>query len=836
MYSKYRSHTSFTAYCVLVLALAAQPASAQGGSRAAAAVPNAAGSVAGVVTSVEGGEAMVGVTVELVELRLRRISDARGRYAFSSVPAGTYTLRFSRLGLTVLDRWVEVGAGTAAAVNVALADEAILLDPVMVLMERTRLVGDVARARMLPGSAHVIGQEQLNEQLLAFDDINTILRQVPGVNIQEEEGYGARPNIGLRGTGTERSSKITVMEDGILVAPAPYAAPAAYYFPVVGRMEAVEVRKGSSQVKYGPRTVGGALNLVSTSIPHELRVSLDASGGPAASGKLLARVGDSYRHGGWLVETYNLRTDGFKEIDGTGDSGFRVSNHMAKLRLNTDRSRPGAYHELEFKAGVFDEVANETYLGLTESDFRVTPLRRYAASQLDVLTADQRQLQLRYFVRPLSWLDVTTTAYRNDMSRNWYKLQSVLGRGLGGVLQQPEQYATELDILRGANSGDDALRMRAGLRDYYSQGVQSVVGLRLRVFDVLNDIEVGVRLHEDQEARFQHEDSYRMSGGRMVLTSAGAAGTQENRVSDARATAFYVQNHLSHGRVTLTPGVRHESIEFVRRDYAPGDAERVTVSGQRENGVDVWIPGIGTSVLVRRGVRVFAGVHKGFGPPGPGASEDSRAETSVNYELGTHFQAGNGSVELVGFYSDYANILGAATLSSGGQGTGDLYNGGAVEVLGLEALAEYDVLGGELRRSLPVQLTYTLTKAQFKSAFESAYAPWAVVEVGDRLPYLPEHQLHGSVGYGQDAWRLRLAATYGGQLRTVAGQGAIPPEHTTDAYVVFNLSGEYALSRWGTAYVGVQNLTDERYVVARQPAGARPGLPRTVHAGIRLQY
>jgi Fe(3+) dicitrate transport protein len=133
---------------------------------------------------------------------------------------------------------------------------------------------------------------------------------------------------------------------------------------------------------------------------------------------------------------------------------------------------------------------------------------------------------------------------------------------------------------------------------------------------------------------------------------------------------------------------------------------------------------------------------------------------------------------------------------------------------------------------VPVRVTYTHTRAEFRSAFDSDYDPWGEVEIGDRLPYLPEHQMSGSIGYDRSRWSVTLSTVGSAVMRTRAGQGDIPEGKGTDSYVVFNLAGELHLDRVGTLFAGVQNLSDERYSVARRPAGLRPGLPRTLVAGL----
>ncbi|MBR9990708.1 MAG: TonB-dependent receptor [Gemmatimonadetes bacterium] len=788
--------------------------------------------VQGRVTA-EGAAALAGVSVEMVGADRRAVSDNLGRFRFSDVRPGSYSLRFSLIGRTVLERQIEVDGPGVHEVEIELDKAPVGLEPLLVLLDRTRLTGGGHATAEIAGSAHVIGEQELEDRKQLFDDVHQLLRSVPGVHVQEEDGYGLRPNIGMRGAGSDRSAKITVMEDGVLAAPAPYAAPAAYYFPVAGRMEAIEVRKGSSQVRHGPFTVGGAVNLVSSSIPSDLSVLVDAAGGESGSKKVRARVGDSGTHFGWLLETYQLRTDGFKRLDGGGSTGFDLRDYVAKARVTTSLDAR-VYQDLQFKAGYYDESSDETYLGLTSEDFEVTPLRRYSASQKDRMKADQRQLQVRHFLR-FGTVDVTTTAYRNDVTRNWYKLQSVNGRSIAAVLSDPAADAAALAVLRGTDSDEGALRVRANNRAYEARGIQTSVGLTTSALGG-HALELGARFHQDEEDRFQHEDAFTMSTGAMQLSAAGGAGTQANRVSRADAWSFFVQDRMEFGRLTLSPGVRYETIDFVREDYASGDATRSAPSGVRTNDVSVWIPGLGASWQAGSGLRLFGGVHRGFAPPGPGADQETRPERSVNYEAGTRLNRARLAVQAVGFFSDYTNILGAETLAGGTDGSGDLFNGGAVHAWGGEFSADYEMQPGNGVWRVPVHAAYTFTRATFRSDFESSYEPWGSVSSGDELPYIPTHQLYVRSGVERGPFSGSLTANYTSAMRTAAGSGALDTEQSTDAAFVLGLGAEYRVASRLAVYGGVQNLTDAMYVVARRPAGLRPGLPRTVQIGLRLTH
>lgn len=537
---------------------------------------------------------------------------------------------------------------------------------------------------------------------------------------------------------------------------------------------------------------------------------------------------------GYLIETVQQATDGFKRLDGGGDTGYDLQDYRVKLAWEQPDA-DALYQRIELKLGRTDQDSDETYLGLTDADFRVSPQRRYAASQLDNITTEHEQTELRHVIAFTDVLDLSTTLYQHDFNRAWYKLDSVTGGSLANVLANPVQFANQFAWLTGGTSPDNALIVRNNNRAYEQRGIQSVLGWSILGDTVQHQLEFGVRRHKDEEDRFQQDDRFRMQDGIMIRTTAGAPGSQENRVVAAAATAIYVQDEIRFGNFILTPGIRHERIDLDRFDYALTDPTRGNgPTAVLRDRVSETIPGVGLTWQVATDWALFASVHKGFNPPAPGTNATS--EESVNTEIGARYNLGALSAEVVGFHNAYDNLVGTCTASTGGNCTiGDQFDGGEARVQGFEARVNYTLnAGGAIE--FPLQANYTLTDAEFRSSFASGFGEWGNVVSGDALPYLPENLFHAGIGARATRWHVNLATAYIDEMRTRAGQGSVPAGQRTDSAWVWDLSGGWNLTDSFELFGRIENLADKEYIVSRRPSGARPGLPRTALVGFRYAF
>ena len=715
------------------------------------------------------------------------------------------------------------------------------LDPVVI-------VGD--RAKYIAGSGQYINTlkiEKLNQP-----NVNNVLRIVPGVNVRDEEGFGLRPNIGLRGTPVNRSAKITLMEDGILIAPAPYADPSAYYFPTFSRMQGIEVLKGSSQIKYGPYTIGGAINLLSTGIPNTFKGFAQVGYGSFGTNQQRIWVGDSRKNIDYVFEINRMASSGFKVLQNGENTGFDRRDVMGKIRWHTDEDAK-IPQSVMLKMVASVEEGNETYLGLTYEDFQTNRLSRYAATQKDILDMNHNHLSLTHTISPVEGLKFHTTAYYSFTYRDWARVNSIAGQSLNNILQNPASLANAYQVMTGNANG--AIDYQSAERNFFSKGIQTNAQYLFVKNDWTHKIQFGIRYHLDQADRFATRSTYNMTNGTMILSAAGIKGNQENQIRNGQSLATFLNYDISFKRLKVSPGVRYENIHFDFQNYGTADNARLgTVLRSAENQLTVILPGIGLHYWLNENMNLLGGIHKGFSPPGmpsvTATSGQAKMETSVNYELGYHFEKNGYTAQVVGFYNNYSNILGSDNMSGGGAGTGDMFNAGNANIQGIEISFEGNLLSNKNNPSgisFPVSLAYTFTDARFQETFINEGGDWGIgrINQGDRIPFITPHLLTANVGMSNQKFDITLSSRFTGITRVKPGAGSpiIPTDLVKYAdvnalaeFLIIDLSTNYDVTESLTAFATINNLTNSKAIVANLPQGYRPNMPLSFNTGLKIRF
>lgn len=697
---------------------------------------------------------------------------------------------------------------------------------------------------------------QVDEELLErfnYDDPTAVLQQVPGVYVQQEDGFGLRPNIGLRGVSANRSSRITLLEDGVLFAPAAYAAPAAYYFPLVTRMAGADVYMGAATIPYGPRTVGGAIDLRNREIPRELAGGLDVALGSTWLGRAHAHLGASNSWGGFLVEGVYLHSEGYKHIgDPDGENagqttGFDRGEILLRGQLHGALSE-NVYHRLELRLGFSGEISNETYLGLTDEDFRADPYLRYEATRLDRMGWWRTQAQLRHTLEVGDDFTLRTIAYRHDLERAWTKLNAMGGLptevgsqarvNLYDVLVNPVgQNAVSLAILRGEQSttgtAPDYLLIGTNARRFGNTGIQSDAVGRFETGPFRHQLRGGVRLHHDAVDRHHFEDAYAMiaeseMAPRLERVTDESYTTLRSHV-EALALSGYLAWAVSWETLTLTPGVRTELIWNTFSQDGGGESTDFRAA---------VLPGASLEWAIIPELRVFGGVMQGFSPVAPGQAENVRPEESITYEAGVRasHRETRTQAQLTAFVNDYSNFLQECSFSAGcAEAMADAQaNAGEALIAGVDVRVQTDLRIDDVK--LPLRASYTFTYTELQSVIENTPNPqYAGGQPGDHLPYVPEHQVSVQAGVEMRDFGLNVAASYVGEMWEAVGSGdELVPVPRTEAMFLLDATAYLQIFEGVRLYVRGENLTLTQVITARHPFGARPNRPFLVQGGLRL--
>lgn len=681
---------------------------------------------------------------------------------------------------------------------------------------RVDIIGKKENLERMPGSGSIIDQETL-ESSRVFTT-SEALRKVPGINARDEEGLGLRPNIGIRGLNPTRSTKITLLEDGIPLAYAPYGDNASYYHPPIERFERIEVLKGSGQILYGPQTIGGAINYITPAPPQEFRGMVSLSGGNRdyLGGRL--QLGG----GGYLLDY------GYKQSEGARDNTFSQINdiNLKKVLSIDDRQ------SVTLRGNYYIEESQITYTGSTTAEFN-TLGARYNPFKNDYFDARRTGLSATHEFVFNKDVVLLTNVYGSTFSRDWWRQSSnTLDNQCGAGFTQAR--------LNGQAVNVDACNSAQGrLREYYSYGIEPRLRVNWQGFGLANELDFGLRAHfEDQDRRQIN-----------ATAPAGRSGTLvEDQTRNTSAYSVFAMNKFIFGTVAITPGVRYEHITNERQNRLNGSSGSASL-GQ-------VIPSLGGTWQAAPSTTLFAGVHRGFAPPRtedlivvatPTATyTEVGAEKSWNYEVGVRSTPITGlDVQATVFRNDFDRLIAVGSIAGGSTPLSE----GQALFQGAELSGRFGAKNGFYSTAAITWLPTAEQTTAFTQVSNGAAISGSVT--GNRLPYAPRQQATLGLGYMTGAGLdmnvelVHVGEQFAdfGNIGDAATSALLTPDQQRsgqfgkiDSYTVYNATVNYRLPQYRvTLFLAVKNIANDVYIVDRT-RGILPGMPRLIQAGLRYDF
>jgi Fe(3+) dicitrate transport protein len=727
------------------------------------------------------------------------------------------------------------------------ADEADLPPDIVV-------VGSPERLLDISGSAAIVTAQDLKRSRVL--SVNDALRQVAGVFPRDEEGVGARPNIGIRGLNPTRSSKVLLLEDGIPLSFAPYGDNASYYHPPIERFSSIEVLKGAAQVRFGPQTIGGVINYITPAAPDTLAARVSGQVGNREAFALDGQIGGPLLGGRVLLHANHKQSAGSRD-----NQLLRFTDLFGKGEWQL-----GEAQRLTLKASWFQERSDISYSGLTRSEFEASPRGNPFPRGNDTFHTDRWSLSAAHGWALADGLELRTAGYYHNFARDWWRQSS-------NSTQRPNDRS---DPLCGGMANLSTTCGNEGrLRRFETWGVESRLTLSHRDFLGLGlggVTEIGLRYHEESQKRRQENGD--TAASRTPGTSVNA-GLRENNRRDVTALAAFAQSTLDFGRFALIPGVRMEMVDYERRNLPvdilvggrPGGAQTVETRGR--SSLDQLVPGIGATFDLADSITLYGGVHRGFAPPRVediittgGGSVDLDAELSWNWEAGVRGRVLPGlTADATFFVMDFENqivpqsVAGGvgATLTSAGR---TLHRGGELSLAfssqGAGMTGETDIYARLAATWLPTA-RYASTRIATAPCLDGAATgtpvatgsgpvPCGVARdvEGNRLAYSPEWLVSAAIGAEHQGFSGQVELV--GQSAMFADDVNLVPV-TPDGqrgeiggWAVVNVALGYGPpdGNW-ELFATARNLFD-RLTIADRSRGILPGTPRMVQVGAMVRF
>lgn len=658
-----------------------------------------------------------------------------------------------------------------------------------------------------PGARTIVDREVINET--GANNVRDVLRRIPGVQVQENNGTGGSDlslNVGVRGLTSRLSPRSTILMDGVPLAVAPYGQPQLSMAPLsLGNLSAVDVVRGAGSVRCGPQNVGGIINFVSRPIPQAFTAEA-------------AIQTDVYSHGGnakanptaFLGGTADNGLGGALLYSGVHGNGYRAGNDYVDIddmmlkgayRISPADSLAATFHYFEGRGGLPG--------GLTQAQYAADPFQ--STRSYDNFAGRRSDFSLRYAHddrdRKVEVLTYYTDSFRGSEIENQ--------RGAGSRVQR---------------------RLTTAPRNYHVFAIEPRYAQIFRTGSVGHEIGIGYRYLREASAEKATRTAFYAPGS--VDAPGLPAPVYQSRTGGTTANAVYLDDTIHVGDWTITPGLRYEFIRTHLEDHVTGN--RPALSSNEP------LPSLAVMYRIRHNWTMFANAGVSYGPLQyfqlAQTTNGLVPEKAKTYEVGTHFDSlGGWGGELTLFNIDFDDAL---QLQGGTVGAPDAWtNLGATTHRGLESGLRYDF--GTLSKSLAglsAYATYTFTEATYK---QGAFA-------GRDLPFYSRHVATLGLRYARNRWSVNVdgfgqskqrspgvprtaSAVYQTRESADGRYGDIP------GYALMNLRVGYDFGKAAQNLIlaaGIKNVFDRRYYTRSTDNnfGKYVGMPRTFYVQASLAY
>lgn len=543
----------------------------------------------------DNGQAIDGATVVLFSSTNGDVestaSDASGRFQLASVEA-QMKLRISAVGYDLLEIVSLSDCNREAPCMFTLERSTILLESAAVVGDDMGVewMGALRDGGIYRGMKSAVMRPAKQLAVPGEFQARNVFSGLPGANVWESDGAGLQLGVGVRGLSPNRSSHMSMRQNGIPIAADPLGYPEAYYTPPMHMVQSVQHVMGANALQYGSQ-LGGMLNFIMESADWNEKAQVKAMSS---------------------TTSYAPDQDQFVGHQMWGSTFKKGSENTAALVSIDHRRGSGWRPQSDFESTTFFASLRQRILGekgVLTLEHQFSWMRRQE-QQSGGLTDAQFAANPRAAFRERNWFKVawnlaSTQAHWVPYQSPWEVRLNVYGlvasRVSLGFLGTPNRVdpMQERGLIDGGfrSVGTDLRTTRRWEKEGSDKWHAIVLGLQ--AYSGNNDMRQGLgTAGEDADFSF--------------LNLQGIDGSNY-RLPNKQVAAFAQGIVALNDKVSLTPGLRLEWIESeaegeyreVIYNGAGGVVEDSLFSSYERRSRGVLLPGIGFSWLAGRGVEVY---------------------------------------------------------------------------------------------------------------------------------------------------------------------------------------------------------------------------------------